>query len=93
VEDPDEAIGWANALDFGPVCYLYTRDLRTSIEGAERLEFGTVNVNNVGGGDVGFPYSGWKPSGLGSSWAGRAWQNTCAPRTSGSRWGTADRGR
>jgi succinate-semialdehyde dehydrogenase / glutarate-semialdehyde dehydrogenase len=65
VDDLDEAIGRANALDFGLVCYLYTRDLRTSLEGAERLEFGTVNVNNVGGGDVRFPYAGWKHSGLG----------------------------
>lgn len=65
VADLDEAIARANALDFGLVCYLYTRDLRTSIESAERLEFGTVNVNNVGGGDVRFPYAGWKQSGLG----------------------------
>jgi succinate-semialdehyde dehydrogenase / glutarate-semialdehyde dehydrogenase len=65
VEDLDEAIARANALEFGLVCYLYTRDLRTSLESAERLEFGTVNVNNVGGGDVRFPYSGWKQSGLG----------------------------
>jgi succinate-semialdehyde dehydrogenase / glutarate-semialdehyde dehydrogenase len=65
VDDLEEAVGRANALDFGLVCYLYTRDLRTGIETAERLEFGTVNVNNVGGGDVRFPYSGWKHSGLG----------------------------
>jgi succinate-semialdehyde dehydrogenase / glutarate-semialdehyde dehydrogenase len=65
VDNLDEAISRANALDFGLVCYLYTRDLRTSIESAERLEFGTVNVNSVGGGDVRFPYSGWKHSGLG----------------------------
>jgi succinate-semialdehyde dehydrogenase / glutarate-semialdehyde dehydrogenase len=65
VENLEEAIERANALDFGLVCFLYTRDLRTGIEGAERLEFGTVNVNNVGGGDVRFPYSGWKHSGLG----------------------------
>jgi succinate-semialdehyde dehydrogenase / glutarate-semialdehyde dehydrogenase len=65
VDDLEEAVARANALDFGLVCYLYTRDLRTSTEGAERLEFGTVNVNNVGGGDVLFPYSGWKQSGLG----------------------------
>jgi succinate-semialdehyde dehydrogenase / glutarate-semialdehyde dehydrogenase len=65
VEDLDEAIERANALDFGLVCYLYTRDLRVAIDGAERLEFGTVNVNNVGGGDVRFPYAGWKQSGLG----------------------------
>ena len=65
VEDLDEAIARANALDYGLVCYLYTRDLRTAIEGAEALEFGTVNVNSVGGGDVRFPDSGWKHSGLG----------------------------
>jgi acyl-CoA reductase-like NAD-dependent aldehyde dehydrogenase len=35
------------------------------LEAAEGLEFGTVNVNNVGGGDVPFPYPGWKHSGLG----------------------------
>ncbi len=65
VDDLDEAIARANALEFGLVCYLYTRDLRAAVEGAERLEFGTVNVNSVGGGDVRFPYSGWKQSGLG----------------------------
>ena len=65
VDDLDEAIARANALEFGLVCYLYTRDLRTALLGAERLEFGTVNVNSVGGGDVRFPYSGWKQSGLG----------------------------
>jgi succinate-semialdehyde dehydrogenase / glutarate-semialdehyde dehydrogenase len=65
VADLDEAITRANALDFGLVCYLYTRDLRTGLEGAERLEFGTVNVNSVGGGDVRFPYAGWKQSGVG----------------------------
>ena len=65
VSDLDEAIARANALHFGLVCYLYTRDLRSSLDGAERLEFGTVNVNSVGGGDVRFPYGGWKRSGLG----------------------------
>jgi succinate-semialdehyde dehydrogenase / glutarate-semialdehyde dehydrogenase len=66
VEDMDEAIERANSLEYGLVCYLYPRDLRTSLLGAERLEFGTVNVNNVGGGEVPFPYSGWKQSGLGT---------------------------
>lgn len=65
VDDLDEAVARANSLQFGLVSYLYTRDLRTAVEVAERLEFGTVNVNNVGGGDVPFPYPGWKHSGLG----------------------------
>ena len=65
VDDMDEAIERANGLEYGLVAYLYTTDLRLSTLASERLEFGTVNVNNVGGGDVGFPYSGWKQSGLG----------------------------
>jgi len=35
------------------------------VAAAEGLEFGTVDVNNVSGGDVPFPYPGWKHSGLG----------------------------
>ena len=65
VEDADEAVARANSLDAGLVSYLYTRDLRSATLLSERLEFGTVNVNNVGGGDVPFPYAGWKHSGLG----------------------------
>lgn len=65
VPDVETAIDRANTGEYGLVAYLYTTDLRTAVEGAERLEFGTVNVNNVGGGDVPFPYAGWKQSGLG----------------------------
>jgi acyl-CoA reductase-like NAD-dependent aldehyde dehydrogenase len=65
VDDMDEAIERANGLEYGLVAYLYTTDLRFSTLASERLEFGTVNVNNVGGGDVGYPYAGWKRSGLG----------------------------
>jgi succinate-semialdehyde dehydrogenase/glutarate-semialdehyde dehydrogenase len=65
VDDAEQAIAYSNLLDYGLVAYLYTRDLRMATIGAERLEFGTVNINNVGGGQVAFPYSGWKHSGLG----------------------------
>lgn len=65
VDDMDEAIARANRLDYGLVAYVYTTDLRLATLASERLEFGTVNVNNVGGGDVGYPYAGWKHSGLG----------------------------
>jgi succinate-semialdehyde dehydrogenase/glutarate-semialdehyde dehydrogenase len=61
----DEAIERANSLEFGLVAYVYTKDLKLATSSSERLEFGTVNVNNVGGGDVPFPYGGWKQSGLG----------------------------
>lgn len=65
VDDMDEAVERANSLEYGLVAYLYTTDLRLATLASERLEFGTVNVNNVGGGDVAYPYSGWKRSGLG----------------------------
>ncbi|NJC73415.1 aldehyde dehydrogenase family protein [Planosporangium thailandense] len=65
VSSVDEAIERANAGESGLVAFLYTTDLRTATLGAERLEYGTVNINNVGGGDVPFPYAGWKQSGLG----------------------------
>ena len=55
VDDAEEAVTRANSLDAGLVAYLYTRDLRAATLLSERLEFGTVNVNNVGGGDVAFP--------------------------------------
>jgi len=61
----DEAIERANSLEFGLVAFVYTKDLKFATRSAERLEFGTVNINNVGGGDVPFPYPGWKQSGLG----------------------------
>jgi succinate-semialdehyde dehydrogenase / glutarate-semialdehyde dehydrogenase len=65
VDDAEEAVARANSLEVGLVAYLYTTDLRAATLLSERLEFGTVNVNNVGGGDVPFPYAGWKHSGLG----------------------------
>jgi succinate-semialdehyde dehydrogenase / glutarate-semialdehyde dehydrogenase len=65
VSGVDEAIERANAGESGLVAFLYTTDLRTATLGAERLEYGTVNINNVGGGDVPYPYAGWKQSGLG----------------------------
>jgi acyl-CoA reductase-like NAD-dependent aldehyde dehydrogenase len=65
VPDAEEAVRLANSLDAGLVAYVYTKDLRAATLLSEQLEFGTVNINNVGGGDVPFPYAGWKHSGLG----------------------------
>lgn len=65
VRDLDEAVRLANDSPYGLVAYLYTRDLKTAFEVSERLECGTVGVNNVSGGEVPFPYGGWKESGIG----------------------------
>ncbi len=61
----DEAIEYANDSPYGLVAYVYTRDLAKAITAAERLEYGTVGINNVSGGEVAFPYGGWKESGIG----------------------------
>jgi len=61
----DQAIAYANDTAYGLVAYVYTHDLRTMLRMAEELECGTVGVNNVAGGEVPYPYAGWKASGLG----------------------------
>jgi acyl-CoA reductase-like NAD-dependent aldehyde dehydrogenase len=61
----DEGIALANDTPYGLVAYAFTRDLKTAMLAAERLEAGTVGINNVAGGEVPFPYGGWKESGFG----------------------------
>lgn len=65
VESLDEAICYANDSPYGLVAYVYTRDLKTALTTAERLEAGTIGINNVAGGEVAYPYGGWKQSGFG----------------------------
>lgn len=62
----DEAIAYANDSPYGLVAYVYTNSLSNTLIAAEHLEFGTVGINNVVGGEVPFPYAGWKESGLGA---------------------------
>lgn len=65
VKDLDEAVALANDSIYGLVAYVYTRDLAKGWRIAEALEAGTVGINNVSGGEVDFPYGGWKQSGFG----------------------------
>jgi len=65
VNDTEEAIKLANDTKYGLVSYVYTKDLKRAISIAESLECGTVDINNVSGGEVPYPYGGWKESGLG----------------------------
>jgi acyl-CoA reductase-like NAD-dependent aldehyde dehydrogenase len=65
VDSADEALRLANDTIYGLTAYVCGRDLATALHLAEQLEFGTVSVNNVAGGEVEFPYAGWKQSGLG----------------------------
>lgn len=61
----EEGIRLANDTPYGLVAYMFTSGLKTAMQVAERLEAGTVGVNNVAGGEVPFPYGGWKESGFG----------------------------
>ncbi|HIE44216.1 MAG TPA: aldehyde dehydrogenase family protein, partial [Candidatus Omnitrophica bacterium] len=65
VNNMDEAIKLANDTRYGLVSYVYTKDIKRAITIAESFECGTVSINNVSGGEVPYPYGGWKESGLG----------------------------
>lgn len=65
VDDLDETIRLANDTEYGLVAYAYTRDLRTAMTFVDRLEAGSVGINNVSVASVYAPYGGWKQSGIG----------------------------
>jgi len=61
----DEAIAKANSTRYGLVSYLYTSDIRKAFLVAERLESGSVAINNISPDSLYAPYPGWKESGVG----------------------------
>ncbi|NIH82250.1 NAD-dependent succinate-semialdehyde dehydrogenase [Amycolatopsis viridis] len=64
-DDLDEAVALANRTEFGLVSYVYTRDLRTGMQVAERLDSGMVGLNRPVVSDPAAPFGGTKQSGLG----------------------------
>ncbi|HXL01808.1 MAG TPA: NAD-dependent succinate-semialdehyde dehydrogenase [Candidatus Atribacteria bacterium] len=61
----EEAIEKANSVRYGLVAYLYTQDMKKAFRVAERLEWGSVAINNISPDSLYAPYPGWKESGLG----------------------------
>jgi len=62
----DEAIQIANQSDYGLAAAIWTSDLTTAHDTARRLRAGTVWVNCYDeGGDMNFPFGGFKQSGNG----------------------------
>ncbi|MGA2479530.1 MAG: NAD-dependent succinate-semialdehyde dehydrogenase [Spirochaetia bacterium] len=61
----EKVIALANDTPYGLVAYVYTNDARRIAFASEKLEFGTVDFNNVSGGHHYYPYAGWKDSGVG----------------------------
>ncbi|WP_293781154.1 NAD-dependent succinate-semialdehyde dehydrogenase [uncultured Aeromicrobium sp.] len=63
--DDEEAIGLANATQFGLVAYLFTESLSRAMTVAERLETGMVGVNQGIVSNPSAPFGGVKASGFG----------------------------
>lgn len=61
----DEVVGRANDSDYGLAAYFFTSDLNIAIRVGERLEYGTVGVNDASISAVQAPFGGVKQSGIG----------------------------
>jgi succinate-semialdehyde dehydrogenase/glutarate-semialdehyde dehydrogenase len=70
--DFDEAIRLANDTNYGLVAYLFAKDYGTIVKGSERLEAGSVMVNQGAVNTNYAPYAGWKDSGYGLELSRRA---------------------
>ncbi|WP_028638571.1 NAD-dependent succinate-semialdehyde dehydrogenase [Nocardioides sp. URHA0032] len=63
--DEDDVVRRANDSDYGLAGYFFTRDLNRAIRVGERLEYGTVGVNDAQISAVQAPFGGVKQSGIG----------------------------
>jgi len=61
----DEAIEMANDTEYGLAAYLFTASMETTMSVSEKIEAGTVCVNNGAVNTNYAPYAGWKNSGYG----------------------------
>ncbi len=66
VKDADEAVAIANKSEYGLQSSVFTRDFQKAFDIANKLEVGTVHINNkTGRGPDNFPFLGLKGSGAG----------------------------
>ena len=66
VANLDEAIEYANGVDYGLAASVFTKDVGTAMEASARMQFGTVWVNDHIPLVSEMPHGGFKQSGYGN---------------------------
>ncbi|HEV7252157.1 MAG TPA: aldehyde dehydrogenase family protein [Mesorhizobium sp.] len=80
-ETPEEAIGIANAVDYGLSAGVWSRDFDTCLSVGRKVRAGTIWMNTFMDGAAELPFGGYKQSGLGRELGKHAVEDYCEQKT------------